>query len=68
MANPKNADGIICKALVIAAGLGLAGFLYYLHVCGVAVTGLLVSLGMTLFVSAMTVAMAQSLLFGSKAQ
>jgi hypothetical protein len=67
MTNQKNADGIVCKALVIAAGLGLAGFLYYLRVLGIPATGLLVALGMTLFVSAMTVAVA-ALILGSKAQ
>jgi hypothetical protein len=67
MTTQKNADGIICKALVVAAGLGVAGFLFYLWVLGVSATGLLVALGMTLFVSAMTVAGA-ALMFGSKAQ
>ncbi len=67
MTNPKNADGIVCKALVIAAALGVAGFLYYLHVCGVSGASLLVALGMTLFVSAMTVAGA-ALMLGGKTQ
>jgi hypothetical protein len=34
----------------------VAAFLYYLWACGVTVAGLLVALGMTLFVSAITVA------------
>jgi hypothetical protein len=52
----QNAHGITCKALATAAGIGVASFLYYLWACGVPVAGLLVALGMTLFVSAMTVA------------
>jgi hypothetical protein len=54
--NNQNAHAIICKSLAAAACLGVAGFLYYLWACGVPVAGLLVALGMTLFVSAMTVA------------
>lgn len=65
--NSQNTYGLMCKALAAAAGLGVAGFLYYLWVLGMSATGLLVALGMTLFVSAMTVA-AAALLFGSKAQ
>jgi hypothetical protein len=55
------------QALAAAAGLGVAGFLYYLWACGVSVAGLLVALGMTLFVSALTVAGAVMIL-GSKEQ
>ncbi len=51
-----NQHVVVLRALVIAAGLGVAGFLYYLWACGVPVAGLLVALGMALFVSAITVA------------
>jgi hypothetical protein len=63
----QNTHGIMCKALAVAASLGVAGFLYYLRVLGIPATGLLVALGMALFVSAMTVAVA-ALIFGSKTQ
>jgi hypothetical protein len=63
----QNADAVMCKALGIAACLGVAGFLYYLWACGVPVAGLLVALGMTLFVSAITVAGA-TMVFRSKEQ
>ncbi len=59
--------GIMWKALAIAASLGVAGFLYYLRVLGVSTAGLLVAFGMTLFVSAMTVA-GGALMFWSKGQ
>lgn len=65
--NNQNAFGIMCKALAAASGLGVGGFLYYLWSCGVPVAGLLVALGMTLFVSAMTVAGAL-IVFRSKEQ
>ena len=65
--NTQNAHAIICKSLAAAAGLGVAGFLYYLWACGVSVAGLLVALGMTVFVSAMTVAGAV-MVFRSKEQ
>jgi hypothetical protein len=58
----QNAYAIVCKALATAAALGVAGFLYYLWACGVSVAGLAVALGMTLFVSAITVAGAVMLL------
>jgi hypothetical protein len=63
----ENADAILYKALATAGGLGVAGFLYYLRACGVSVAGLLVALGMTLFVSAITVAGAVTV-FRSKEQ
>lgn len=52
----RNAFAILSTALASAAGLGVAGFLYYLWACGVSRTGLLVAVGMTLFTSAITVA------------
>jgi hypothetical protein len=63
----RNAYGIMYKALAFAGGLGVGGFIYYLWASGVSVGGLLVALGMTLFVSAMTVAGAVMVL-GSKEQ
>ena len=63
----RNAYGIMCKALAAAAGLGVGGFIYYLWASGVSIGGLLVALGMTLFVSAMTVAGA-AMVLGSKEQ
>ncbi len=63
----RNAYGIMSKALAFAAGLGVGGFIYYLWASGVSAGGLLVALGMTLFVSAMTVAGAVMVL-GSKEQ
>lgn len=54
----QNADATIYKALAVAAVLGIAGFLYFLRASGLSVAGLLVSLGMTLFFSAITVACA----------
>jgi len=65
--NNQNAHAIMCKALATAGGLGTASFLYYLWSCGVSVAGLLVALGMTLFVSAITVAGAV-VVFRSKEQ
>jgi hypothetical protein len=58
----QNAHAILCKALATAAVFGVAGFLYYLWACGVSVAGLLVAVGMTMFVSAMTVAGAVTVL------
>jgi hypothetical protein len=63
----QNAHGLMCKALATAASLGVASFLYYLWACGISVAGLLVALGMTLFVSAITVAGAV-MVFRSKEQ
>ena len=59
--------GIMWKALAIAAALGVGGFLYYLRVLGVSTDGLVIASGMTLFVSAMTVA-GGALMFWSKTQ
>jgi hypothetical protein len=56
--NNQKADELICRAVAIAAVLGVGSFLYYLWACGVSVAGLLVGLGMTVFVSAITVAVA----------
>ena len=63
----QNACGIMCKALGVAATLGVGGFLYYLRVSGVSTAGLLVAFAMALFVSAMTVA-GGVLIFWSKGQ
>jgi hypothetical protein len=52
----QNDDEVIGKAFVIAALLGMAGFLYHLWTSGVSVPNLLVALGMALFVAAVTVA------------
>jgi hypothetical protein len=63
----QNACRIMFTALAIALALGIAGFLYYLRVLGVSTDGLVVAFGMTLFVSAMTVA-GGVLMFWRKAQ
>jgi hypothetical protein len=63
----QNAHAIACKALGTAAILGVAGFLYYLWASGVPVAGLLIALGMALFVSAITVA-GTVMMFRSKEQ
>lgn len=51
-----NAHGVLCKALALAAILGVGGFLYFLWAAGVPRGGLAVAGGMTLFISALTVA------------
>jgi 4-amino-4-deoxy-L-arabinose transferase-like glycosyltransferase len=66
MTNQNNHE-IVYHAIAAAAGLGVAGFLYFLWTCGVSVAGLLLALGMIGFVSAITVA-ATVILFRSKEQ
>jgi len=57
---------IVGAALATAAALGVGGFLYYLWACGLSVTGLLIAFGMTVFVAAMTVAGAVTVLRGKE--
>lgn len=63
----RNTDSILCKALATAAGFGMGVFLYFLWTSGVSFPGLLMAVGMTVFVSAITVAGAV-LAFRSKEQ
>jgi hypothetical protein len=63
MSNPK-AEAVMFIALGIAAGLAVAGALFFLWACGVPFAGVLAALEMALFVSAVAAASPTGLVVG----